>query len=256
MYHHVKKLMYTVRVDEPDPALRQHAAGAVRRRQRRARRRDAVFDPGAQLRGSGPQGPADGHRHRGAEPPGDRRHSGAHASQADEVRPRGGRSRSADRHCRRRRRQPVQLAGQCLDRRLPQDHRRARRRSAQQHRRRGARQDRLRAADQFLRRRRHQGRAAVPDDARDHAHEGVRAALESMGKPAFTIGRIAPTPGLVDQFFNDSTGAGDHGEIDARGPWNEGDGWVFTEFPAHSGRTGRRPLPSSRKARRRPTRQG
>ena len=57
-------------------------------------------------------------------------------------------------------------------------------------------------------------------------------ALESMGKPAFSIGRIAPTPGLVDQFFNDSTGAGDHGEIDARGPWNEGNGWVFTESPA------------------------
>ena len=31
------------------------------------------------------------------------------------------------------------------------------------------------------------------------------AALESMKKPAFSIGKIAPTPGLVDQFFNDST---------------------------------------------------
>src|SRR3954471_10878692 len=58
------------------------------------------------------------------------------------------------------------------------------------------------------------------------------AALESMGKPAFSIGRIPPTPGLVDQFFNDSTGAGDHGEIDTRGPWNEGGDWVFTESPA------------------------
>lgn len=57
-------------------------------------------------------------------------------------------------------------------------------------------------------------------------------ALESMGKPAFSIGRIAPTPGLVDQFFNDSTGTGDHGEIDTRGPWNEGNGWVFTDSPA------------------------
>jgi Mn-containing catalase len=57
-------------------------------------------------------------------------------------------------------------------------------------------------------------------------------ALESMGKPAFSIGRIAPTPGLVDQFFNDSTGMGEHGEIDTRGPWNEGNGWVFTESPA------------------------
>ncbi|OSJ29729.1 non-heme manganese-containing catalase [Bradyrhizobium japonicum] len=57
-------------------------------------------------------------------------------------------------------------------------------------------------------------------------------ALESMSKPAFSIGRLAPTPGLVDQFFNDSTGTGDHGEIDTRGPWNEGGEWVFTESPA------------------------
>jgi len=58
------------------------------------------------------------------------------------------------------------------------------------------------------------------------------AALESMQKPRFVIGRIPPTPGLVDQFFNDSTGSGDHGEIDARGPWNEGEAWQFVEAPA------------------------
>src|SRR6201994_2313918 len=57
-------------------------------------------------------------------------------------------------------------------------------------------------------------------------------ALESMGKQPFSIGRIAPTPGLVDQFFNDSTGTGNHGEIDTRGLWNEGGDWVFTESPA------------------------
>ena len=34
------------------------------------------------------------------------------------------------------------------------------------------------------------------------------AALESMDKPRFSIGQIPPTPGLVDQFFNDSTGDG------------------------------------------------
>lgn len=32
------------------------------------------------------------------------------------------------------------------------------------------------------------------------------AALETMEKPPFSIGLIAPTPGLVDEFFNDSTG--------------------------------------------------
>jgi Mn-containing catalase len=58
------------------------------------------------------------------------------------------------------------------------------------------------------------------------------AALESMGKPRFTIGKIAPTPTLVNQFFNDSTGQGDHGEVDGRGPWNEGEPWEFVEAPA------------------------
>jgi Mn-containing catalase len=58
------------------------------------------------------------------------------------------------------------------------------------------------------------------------------AALESMGKPRFEIGRIPPTPGLVDQFFNDSTGVGDDGEIDAHGPWNEENGLQLIESPA------------------------
>lgn len=58
------------------------------------------------------------------------------------------------------------------------------------------------------------------------------AALESMKKPAFSIGKLAPTPGLVDQYFNDSTGEGDEGEIDTRGPWNEGGDWEFVTAPA------------------------
>jgi Mn-containing catalase len=58
------------------------------------------------------------------------------------------------------------------------------------------------------------------------------AALESMGKPPFVIGRIAPTPKLVDQFFNDSTGEGDYGDLDSRGPWNEGPGWEYVQSPA------------------------
>ncbi|ANL32613.1 manganese catalase protein [Rhizobium phaseoli] len=57
-------------------------------------------------------------------------------------------------------------------------------------------------------------------------------ALESMGKPPLSVGRIAPTAGLVDQFFNDSTGQGDLGEVDSRGPWNEGEPWEFVEAPA------------------------
>ena len=55
------------------------------------------------------------------------------------------------------------------------------------------------------------------------------AALESLGKDRFSIGAIAPTPGLVNQYFNDSTGVGDEGESDARGPWNQGGEWQMVE---------------------------
>ena len=58
------------------------------------------------------------------------------------------------------------------------------------------------------------------------------AALESMGKPRFSIGQIPPTPGLVDQFFNDSTGRGEDGESDSQGPWNTGGEWQRVEAPA------------------------
>jgi len=57
------------------------------------------------------------------------------------------------------------------------------------------------------------------------------AALESLGKNPFSIGKIAPTPGLVDEYFNDSTGTGDDGENDSRGPWNEGGQWRIVEQP-------------------------
>jgi Mn-containing catalase len=45
------------------------------------------------------------------------------------------------------------------------------------------------------------------------------AALESLEKPPFSIGRLKPTPGIVDEYFNASTGKGDEGEADMRGPW-------------------------------------
>jgi Mn-containing catalase len=50
------------------------------------------------------------------------------------------------------------------------------------------------------------------------------AALESMEKPPFSIGIIAPTPHLVDQYFNDSTGESQYGETDFAGPWNHANG--------------------------------
>ncbi|HVA49119.1 MAG TPA: manganese catalase family protein [Pirellulales bacterium] len=58
------------------------------------------------------------------------------------------------------------------------------------------------------------------------------AALESMGKHPLSIGKIPPTAGLVDQYFNDSTGEGDFGERDSTGPWNQSDGWKIVEAPA------------------------
>lgn len=55
--------------------------------------------------------------------------------------------------------------------------------------------------------------------------------LDSLGKDPLTVGKIPPTPEVVNQYFNDSTGQGEMGE-DARGPWNEGNGWQFVEAPA------------------------
>jgi Mn-containing catalase len=68
---------------------------------------------------------------------------------------------------------------------------------------------------------------------REIAHmKSFALALDSMGKKPFSIGQIPPTPKLVDQYFNDSTGSGDFGEHDVRGPWNSGNGWEYVEAPA------------------------
>lgn len=50
------------------------------------------------------------------------------------------------------------------------------------------------------------------------------AALESMEKPPFSIGTIAPTPELVDQYVNASTGEGDISETPDKAPWNRRSG--------------------------------
>ena len=129
--------------------------------------------------------------------------------------------------------------GKRLDGGLSQDHRRARRRPPQQHRGRGPRQDRLRAADQFLRRCRHQGRAAVPHDARNHPHEGLRRSARKHGEAALldrphraerrprqpVLQRLRPAQAIM-------------GEIDTRGPWNEGGDWEFVQSPAAPAQNG------------------
>ena len=35
----------------------------------------------------------------------------------------------------------------------------------------------------------------------------------------------------MDEYFNDSTGVGDEGETDVRGPWNTGGKWKIVESP-------------------------
>jgi Mn-containing catalase len=60
-------------------------------------------------------------------------------------------------------------------------------------------------------------------------------ALDSLGKDPLTIGAIPPTPEIVDQYYNDSTGEGDDGEIDAEGPWNIGAEITVVESPALTG---------------------
>src|SRR5579872_1779280 len=58
------------------------------------------------------------------------------------------------------------------------------------------------------------------------------AALETMGKKPFSIGSLPPSPELVNQYFDDSTGTGDRGEPNARGPWNTGGDWQIVDSPA------------------------
>jgi Mn-containing catalase len=61
------------------------------------------------------------------------------------------------------------------------------------------------------------------------------AALENMEKPRFSVGLIEPTPGLVDQYFNASTGESQYGESDFRGPWNEANGLTLVESEIKGG---------------------
>ena len=61
------------------------------------------------------------------------------------------------------------------------------------------------------------------------------AALDSMEKPQFAVGIIAPTPGLVDQFFNASTGEDQQGNSDYVAPWNSGNGLHTVQFERNGG---------------------
>lgn len=56
-------------------------------------------------------------------------------------------------------------------------------------------------------------------------------ALESMSKGPLEIGEMPVDDEYVDKYYNDSTGSGDLGE-DHTGPWNSGDEWDVVENPA------------------------
>ena len=57
-------------------------------------------------------------------------------------------------------------------------------------------------------------------------------ALAAMDKDPLKIGLIAPTPKMVDQYFNASTGEGDTGEKDLLGPWNDNASVERVDAPA------------------------
>jgi Mn-containing catalase len=49
--------------------------------------------------------------------------------------------------------------------------------------------------------------------------KAFQAALDSLEKSPFAVGLLQPTPGIVDEYFNGSTGDGNEGDTDMRGPW-------------------------------------
>jgi Mn-containing catalase len=57
-------------------------------------------------------------------------------------------------------------------------------------------------------------------------------ALDSLNKDPLSIGKLPPSPDVVNLYFNDSTGEGDEGESDFRGPWNEEPVLKMVDSPA------------------------
>ena len=61
--------------------------------------------------------------------------------------------------------------------------------------------------------------------------KAFQAALDSLVTDPFAVGNIPPSADVVNLYFNDSTGGGESGE-DHTGPWNTGDGIKIVEAPA------------------------
>lgn len=62
--------------------------------------------------------------------------------------------------------------------------------------------------------------------------QAFTAALDSIGIHRFSIGTLPPTPELVNQYFDDSTGIGDRDGPKTRGPWNTSGDWQIVDAPA------------------------
>jgi Mn-containing catalase len=56
------------------------------------------------------------------------------------------------------------------------------------------------------------------------------AALDSLGNGPFSIGQLEPTPGLVNEYYNDSTAEGQIGN-DGLGSWIGQNGLHVVEWP-------------------------
>ena len=65
--------------------------------------------------------------------------------------------------------------------------------------------------------------------------KAFQAALESMEKQPFSIGMLKPTPGIVDEYLNASTGDGDAGDTDMRGPWTSSYGLHLVDTKSNGG---------------------
>jgi Mn-containing catalase len=61
------------------------------------------------------------------------------------------------------------------------------------------------------------------------------AALESLEKKPFSIGRLKPTAGIVDEYLNTSKGEGSEGDTDMRGPWSSSFGLRLVDATGDTG---------------------
>jgi len=66
--------------------------------------------------------------------------------------------------------------------------------------------------------------------------KAFQAALDSLEKAPFSIGMLKLTTGIVDEYFNGSTGEGNEGDTDMRGPWTSSFGLHHVESQMNGGK--------------------